>query len=152
MPGLPLQPCKTPLRRINAGKILRGLHEASGSFVVHPERKAERALEPKPTGVLGSPPARLNAEEIEMWHEIAAVLPPGVAKNSDRHNFEMMVCLFVGFVHRRLSASEMNLLTGHLARFGMNPSDRSRLTVSDDNSQDPLEIFLSAKPTLKTTQ
>ncbi len=82
--------------------------ETSGAFIKNPQRR--RPTEPKPTGELGNPPGRLEREEVAMWHEMAAVLPPGVAKNSDRPSFEMMVCLMVGFTRKRISAAEQNLL------------------------------------------
>src|SRR5215813_5284049 len=114
--------------------------EASGAFLKNPQRK--RDSEVIPTGELGDPPSRLEREEIAMWHELAADLLPGVAKNSDRPAFELLVCLMVGFTRKRLSGAELGQLTALQGRFGMTPADRSKVKASDDNAQDPLEAFL----------
>jgi phage terminase small subunit len=124
--------------------------EASGAFIKNPQRK--RPLEPKPTGELGDPPSHLEREEVLTWHEMAADIPPGVATNADRRMFEVLVCLMVGFRHRRLSGTELGQLTSLSGRFGMTPADRSKVKVSNDNAQDPLEDFLGGKPSREVTQ
>ncbi len=124
--------------------------EASGAFIKDPQRR--RPAEPIPSGELGAPPISLDREEVAMWHEMAGILPPGVAKNSDRPTFELLVCLMVGFRHRRLTGTELGQLIALQGRFGMTPADRSKVRVSDDNAQDPLEAFLCRKPSIGAPQ
>jgi hypothetical protein len=124
--------------------------EASGAFLKNPQRK--RPAEPQPSGVLGDPPPHLEREETLTWHELAANIPPGVATNADRHTFEMLVCLMVGFRHRRLNGAELSQLTALSGRFGMTPADRSKVKVANDNAQDPLEAFLGRGTAPQVTQ
>jgi hypothetical protein len=125
--------------------------EASGAFINHPNRK--RPHEPKPVGELGDPPETLSQTERLLWLEIAADLPPGVGTNADRKSFEIMVCLMNQFRQsRRITGAELSQLTGLFGRFGMTPADRSKVKVSNDNAQDPLEAFLGQQPSREVTQ
>src|SRR5690349_2731812 len=126
--------------------------EAAGSFQRHPERKAARSGEPTPTGSLGEPPEGLEGEEKAIWRELATLLPPGVAGNSDRFAFEELVRLKAGARRRRLNAGEQGLLLSYLSKFGLTPSDRSKVSAKDDSAQDPLEAFLSRKAPSEITQ
>jgi len=125
--------------------------EASGAFINHPNRK--RPHEPKPDGVLGDPPQHLSQSERVLWFEIATEIPSGVATNADRPAFEILVCLFNQFRQsRRITGAELSQLTGLFGRFGMTPADRSKVKVSNDNAQDPLEAFLGQQPSPEITQ
>jgi hypothetical protein len=115
--------------------------ETTGAFVIHPERQRERAAEPKPTAGLGDPPANYGREQKAIWHEIAATLPYGVAGNSDRTAFGKLVRLEAEDRHGRLTGAEQGLLVSLFGKFGMTPSDRSKVRISNDSAQDPLEEF-----------
>lgn len=90
--------------------------------------------EPKPTGELGDPPKSLKADEKEAWFELASLIPPGVAANTDRWHVEETVCLMalsrrLRAVGQRMTAAEGSQLISNLGKMGMNPADRSRVTA-----------------------
>ncbi len=130
--------------------------EARGSFMRHPERKRARANEPVPSRPLSAPPLYLAPAEMLIWQELSAKLPANVAFD-DETAFEVLVCLVSAF--RKRQALFQPHVVGELAsmnklftQFGMTPADRSKVKTSDDNAQDPLEAFLSAKPSRETPQ
>jgi hypothetical protein len=116
--------------------------EALGTFVRNPKRRRERANEPEPTGPAGDPPEHLGADERAVWNELTLQCP--WAMNSDRLALEV-VCVLVA-EHRRgggLPGSKLAPLVGLLARLGLTPSDRSRVTAPprDPSLDDPAEAF-----------
>jgi hypothetical protein len=130
---------KMPQPRIPTAQL-----DTRGSFLRHPERKRARANEPQPTGELGDPPKSLDRDEKAAWRYIASVLPPGVAKNSDRLAMEELARLLVICRLRSAKPGERLLLKNYLTSFGMTPADRSRVTVVDpikkpDNPWDQLD-------------
>jgi phage terminase small subunit len=104
--------------------------DASGAFINHPDRK--RPNEPQADRPLGSPPKYLSPEEKKIWKEISAKLLPGVAFESDREAFEMLVRL----THKMrtnfaaMMASDRAQLINLYARFAMTPADRSKVQVA----------------------
>ena len=122
--------------------------EARGGFLKHPERKSARAGEPKPTGELGDPPEELNRDEKKVWREVAALIPPGVAKNSDRIAMELIACLLGKFRRNRASVGEINQLLSLLAKMGMTPADRSRVVavLPESQSENLWDRLLAKKP------
>ncbi len=125
--------------------------EARGSFMRHPERKRARANEPVPSRSLSEPPQYLAPAEMLIWQELSAKLPAGVAFDSDETAFEVLVCLVFAFRKRQALAlphvvGELSAMNKLFTQFGMTPADRSKVKTSDENTQDPLEAFLSRKP------
>lgn len=104
--------------------------KARGSHVRHPERARARAREPKFTGPLGAPPEKMRPLHRELWFELATIVPPGVAEHSDRWTFEVLVCLMAKFREHRALGGEVSQLLSLLAKFGMTPSDRSRVNAA----------------------
>jgi len=118
--------------------------DAKGSFIKHPEYK--RPDEPVVTKPLGSPPAHLTPEQKKAWKEIAKQIPPGVAKQADRLSMEMMSVLLCKFRDGTAKASESAQLINLLARFGMTPADRTKVSAGEAPKQSRLAAFLK-KPT-----
>src|ERR1035437_9272971 len=131
-----------PQPRVPTAKL-----EARGAYLKHPERKRARKNEPQPTGELGDPPKHLDRDEKAAWIYVASILPPGVAKNSDRVAMERAACLLVACRKRRANSAEQNLLKGYLRDFGMTPADRSRLSASQPEKpkNDPWDRVQSPK-------
>jgi len=117
--------------------------EARGSFEKHPERKRARAGEPEVSGELGEVPASMDLEECGIWKELALLLTPGVAGRSDRSAFEELVRLKARSRKDQLNAAEQGLLLSYMVKFGMTPSDRSRVAVPRSENPDALEEFLA---------
>jgi hypothetical protein len=114
-----------PQRR-TASRVLK----ARGSHLRHPERIRKRVHEPKFTGPLGDPPEKMRPAHRELWAELASLVPPGVAEHSDRWTFEVLVCLMAKFRERTALGGEVSQLLSLLAKFGMTPSDRSRVSAA----------------------
>jgi hypothetical protein len=117
--------------------------DAKGAFHQNPQRK--RLNEPTSDRSLGSPPKYLSKELKKIWKETAKRLPPGVALESDRDAFEMMVRL----THSLRSglpmmAAERSTLISLWSRFAMTPADRSRVSV-DKPAESKLDTFMKKK-------
>jgi hypothetical protein len=118
------------------------MHEASGAFAHDPQRKADRANEPIPTGPLGEPYKLLTDLEKSIWNELASSAPPGVLTNADRIMVEMTCRLIardrdpVLRVNEPLKAAERVLIVSMLAKMGMSAADRSKIAVKNPRGPD----------------
>jgi hypothetical protein len=115
-------------------------HELNGSFDVHPERRAERALEPKPTGPLGDPPkcftvaggcSQYTSERlIGIWNEMISEMPPGVGTISDRKLLEGICRVVLRTRQPGATPSDFSNLERMLGKMAMTPEGRSRVTIN----------------------
>jgi len=109
--------------------------DLKGSYKTHPERKQERAAEPKPRADRVTPPKYLSKDHKACWREIIKQAPPGVYTNMDRQALEVTCVLLDKFrkgytlMAEPMSAAELGLLTRMLSQLGMTPADRSRIAV-----------------------
>lgn len=126
------------------------VQEASGAFDHDPQRREARAHEPIPSGPLGEPHESLDLFERGIWHELQSQAPPGVLTNADRIMLEMVCRLLarerdprgakrsgedIGVPRSPLKAAERNQIISCLARLGMSPADRTKISV--DNPRGP---------------
>jgi hypothetical protein len=114
--------------------------ELSGAFEKHPERKRERANEPKPDGPIGAPSLHWTVADDafkfqeysrlrDIWHELVAQTPPGVLSVSDRVLFEI-VCGQVDELRRGLlKPPAIKDLSGMLGAIACRPDKRSGFKV-----------------------
>lgn len=72
----------------------------------------------------------MRAAHKKLWFELAAIVPAGVAEKSDRWTFEVLVCLMAKFRQHVAMGGEISQLLSLLAKFGMTPSDRGRVSPS----------------------
>jgi hypothetical protein len=63
-----------------------------------------------------------------LWAELSAIVPEGVPEKSDRWMFEVLVCLMEDFRKGIARGGDVSQLLNLLAKLGMTPSDRSRVT------------------------
>ncbi len=118
--------------------------DAKGSYLRHPDRKRE--AEPTTDAPLGNPPERLSAEHKALWHELAAEVLPGVAKQSDRTAFELLVKMTKRMRDDELkNTAEMTQLISLLGRFALTPADRARVLVNSKPTS-ALGEFLKNRP------
>lgn len=108
-----------PARKPTAIKKMQGTYR----------KDRENLNEPVPGGVLGDPPEHLTEEQQAVWVELAAVLPSLVATNADRPAFEILTVLMSKFRSNEASNQEVTNLVRTLAKFGMNPCDRSKIVI-----------------------
>lgn len=104
----------------------------NGSAKQHPERHREDHLIPTPAGELGEAPDDFNASEVKAWNEVKSQLPAGVAFDSDRIAFEMLIRLVVKMrTADDIVASHYTQFISLSSRFGMTPSDRQRVKIPE---------------------
>ena len=103
--------------------------ELTGAYKKNSQRRHK--LEPRPEDGPGDPPLFMSFDEQEIWREIIAMCEPGVFGPSDRVALEIVTKLFYEFrfSYDTFTAAKLNRLETFLARFGMTPSDRSKVAV-----------------------
>lgn len=104
----------------------------SGAFKKNPQRLAERALEPVPTGPIGDPPDWMEEYECAAWATFVAEAPPGVLTNADRGVLELACVLRALVKQRQADGKDRSLLKAIYAELGMTPSSRSKVKVSHE--------------------
>jgi hypothetical protein len=103
------------------------ISDAKGYYLKHPERKP--VGEPVVTKPLGGPPKHLTEDEKKLWREFARMVPYGVAKFSDRWAVEKLVRLFAKERKGTIRVAEGGQLLALFAKFGLTPSDRTKVSV-----------------------
>lgn len=115
----------------------------TGAFQKNPSRLNERANEPKNLAELGEPPERLNVKQLEAWFEVVQNVPSGVLTKSDRHTLEITAVLLAEFwgSGAGMMGTHLNALNALLGKLGMNPSDRSKISVTESKKENPFAQF-----------
>lgn len=112
--------------------------ELRGAFNKNPQRK--RKNEPKAEGEIGSFFNGPTTSE-EIWNELVAACPANVLTGADRMALEIAVEYMRQFRidPTGCTAERVKTLINLLARFGMTPSDRAKLSLpgSDDKKESP---------------
>lgn len=110
------------------------------AFKRNPQRT--RKNEPQSNGPLGQPPERLSAEERAAWRELAGNTPEGVLTRADRTWVEIAARLLAR-LHKEgiggrfgLNVGELSQINNFLSKMGLNPSDRTRLSVPQKPESD----------------
>ena len=103
--------------------------ELTGAFKKHPDRKRARSSEPVGSGPVGDPPKRFDAELRAIWFEITDMIPAGVLAKSDRLALEIACRLVRKVFKDTINGAELSTLNSLLARLGMTPADRSKVSV-----------------------
>ena len=102
----------------------------------------ENTNEPNPSRPLGDPPACLDDHQKDTWREISALVPAGVLTDADRIILEVATRLLSELRTKgRLSVGKMGHLIGTLARMGLTPSDRSKVSIPGAKPKDDWENF-----------
>lgn len=113
-----------------------------GSFKKNPQRLKERENEPKPVGGLGDPPEEFNEVHnkrlLQAWHEVVAMVPPGVLTCADRIIVEMTARLIarMRYNFNSMKSSDRAQLTKNLGLMGLTPADRSKVQVVPEKPAD----------------
>ena len=103
--------------------------DARGAFKTHPERKKDRANEPTDLPALGDAPQSFTEDQKRAWSDIVTGCPAGVLKSSDAISVEIAARMLAQLRMGMLDSKLYGQLNGLLAKFGMNPSDRSKVSV-----------------------
>jgi hypothetical protein len=122
------------------------LLEVKGAFLPGANPSRARESEPVSTRPLGNPPKHLSKERKKLWKEIAKRLAPGVAMESDRDAFELMVRLTdrMRTDDILMRSADRTALISLWSRFAMTPADRSKVSV-EKHKGSALDRFMSRK-------
>lgn len=103
--------------------------DAGGAFENHPSRA--RKHEPDTGRGIGPAPDYMTPEQGQIWDEIVSNCAAGVFQSSDRLMMEALCVLVAEFRADPggFGGRKYQQLVTFLARCGMTPSDRSRVTV-----------------------
>ena len=97
--------------------------------------------EPSPTRGIGPAHKTLSGYEQEIWDEIVGISYRGVLGEADRIALEMMCRLVaemrLDFVE--MTAAKITQLSQLIGRFGMTPSDRTKIVVPKEQNKNPFD-------------
>lgn len=116
------------------------IKEARNSFKKHPERRPDGEM--MPTEGIGPAPESLVVEA-EIWDEVVEMMPVGVLGNTDRIALETMCKLIfkMRYDFDAMTAAQLGKLETLLGRFGMTPSDRTKITMPKGKPKNAFEGF-----------
>ncbi len=100
-----------------------------GADKVNPGRYKARLNQMQPDSI-GRMPQHLEAQYRPIWKEVSHALPPGTLGKTDRIALELLCKLIYAMRtdFESMSSAKLSKLETLLVRFGMTPSDRSRIT------------------------
>ncbi|MFJ2989964.1 hypothetical protein ACIPF8_19025 [Collimonas sp. NPDC087041] len=110
-----------------------------GAFDKNPKRGRERDGEPEPNGEIGDPPDGMSDGAKKCWFEIVGLLAPGVLCRSDRLSLEMAAELLAQMRDMKwmVPAAVLTRYETLIGKFGMTPSDRSKVSVPKTQTANP---------------
>lgn len=105
--------------------------DARGAFKKNPNRRPIDEPPADDAGPVGDPPEYFNDRQRATWSEIVATCHAGVLCGADRIAVEMAAVLLDQFRADpvEFKAAKIVRLDSLLARFGMTPSDRTKVKV-----------------------
>jgi hypothetical protein len=111
-------------------RIPTNILAARGAFKKHPERLADREGEPVITDPIGECPHRFTEDQKQAWNDITTQCGAGVLTIADTIAVEIASGLLARHRQAPLSGADLNQLTSLLGKFGMTPSERSKVSGS----------------------
>lgn len=119
--------------------------DARGAFDKNPNRR--RVDEPEPNGDIGEPPERLTEDQRAAWSEIVSTCANGVLCQSDRIAVEVAAVLLAMFRAdpSGIPGAKLARLDSLMARFGMTPSDRSKVSAPKAKAVNPFAALVGKK-------
>jgi hypothetical protein len=114
-----------------------------GAFKKDPQRRDARSNEPESTGELGDPPAEWEEKLKACWREIVGLVAPGVLQKSDRLAVEMAANMLMQMREAKwnVPAAYLTRYETLLGKFGMTPSERSKVSVPKSPKENPFAKF-----------
>ena len=104
--------------------------------------------QPTPTRGIGKAPDHFNETQVKTWDYLVSIMFRGVLAETDRPSFELLTMLFWRFrygdyeedsVCPALAVGEMSRMDSLMARYGMTPSDRTKIVVPKEENKSPFE-------------
>lgn len=111
------------------------IHEATGAYKKNPNR--QRKNEAKPRLGIGSAPKAPALDFAGIWDEIVSASVPGVMGNCDRTHLELLCNMLVEYRANPIDmpAARITLIEKMLGKLGMNPIDRIRISVPEQEQK-----------------
>lgn len=106
--------------------------------------------QPKVTRGIGPAPEHFTELQSDIWDYLVSVMFAGVLSISDRPTMEMMAVLFYRFRHGdyeensvcpALNGVELSRLDSLMGRYGMTPSDRTKIVVPKQEKENVFKGF-----------
>ena len=117
----------------------KALRELQGTIKDHPGRQNQN--QPEPTRGIGPANSNLNEYEREIWDEVVGISYRGVLGEADRIALEMM-CRLIAEMRlnfEEMTAAKITQLSTLLGRFGMTPSDRTKISIPQEKNKNAFE-------------
>lgn len=114
-----------------------GTAAIKGATDKNPARYRDRKRAPKPAAGIGSVPEFLTGEAAVVWLETVPQMVDGVLTVADRIAWCSLCELEAERREkpREFSGAKFAALVSLLARFGMTPSDRAKVSITDDQDK-----------------
>jgi hypothetical protein len=115
------------------------LKKLQGTDKQHPERLNEN--EPIPVRGIGPHHSTLTKYEAAIWDEVVGISYSGVLGEADRIALEMM-CRLIAEMRlnfEEMTAAKITQLSQLLGRFGMTPSDRTKISIPKEKNKNAFE-------------
>lgn len=99
--------------------------------------------EPEPARGIGPAGDVLTDYEKQIWDEVVGHMYAGVLGEADRIALEMM-CRLIAEMRlnfEEMTAAKLTQLSALLGRFGMTPSDRTKITIPKKENKNPFEML-----------
>jgi len=115
------------------------LRKLQGTIDDHPGRQNKN--QPEPERGIGPPPSHLDDTHQNVWDEIVSNMYAGVLGEADRMALETLTRLVVEMRtnFEEMTAAKLSQLSTLLGRFGMTPSDRTKIVVPKQEKTNPFE-------------
>ena len=109
----------------------------TGATEKNPARYRDRKRAPKPAAGIGSVPEFLTGEAVVVWLETVPQMVDGVLTVADRIAWCSLCELEAERreAPREFSGAKFATLVSLLARFGMTPSDRAKVSITDEQDK-----------------
>ena len=117
----------------------KALRELQGTIKDHPGRQNQN--QPEPTRGIGPANSTLTEYEREIWDEVVGISYRGVLGEADRIALEMM-CRLIAEMRlnfEEMTAAKITQLSTLLGRFGMTPSDRTKISIPQEKNKNAFE-------------
>lgn len=115
----------------------QALREIQGTAKDHPSRQNKE--QPIPARGIGPTHSSLTEYEAAIWDEVVGISYAGVLGEADRIALEMM-CRLIAEMRlnfEEMTAAKITQLSQLLGRFGMTPSDRTKIVIPKKENDNP---------------
>lgn len=118
----------------------------NGAARHNPKRFLGRLGEPEPEPGLGPAPEHFSPKQVACWGELQEMIPPGVLTRMDRPGAELLCKLWAQSRAGEGTAAHERLLASLFGKFGLTPSERSKVPGALPEDKRPPNLFADLEP------